>query len=203
MTPEKTALILIGYQNDYFAKNGILRGVLENQERTDDVLHRTIGLIAAIKKTKVVMIATPIIFSSDYSEVIQGGGILSVIRDVGAFKVGQTGSEMVKELAVFTDRIVEVSGKRGLNAFVETKLEDELTRRGIKDVIIAGAVTSICIDSTGRAAYELGFCVSILQDCTAARTDAEQEFFCNTIFPTYATLIDSESAIEKLTQATG
>lgn len=28
MDPRHTALILVGYQNDYFAKNGILRGVV-------------------------------------------------------------------------------------------------------------------------------------------------------------------------------
>ncbi|MEN9632838.1 MAG: hypothetical protein RL077_1242, partial [Verrucomicrobiota bacterium] len=29
MNPATTALILVGYQNDYFAANGILRGVIE------------------------------------------------------------------------------------------------------------------------------------------------------------------------------
>ena len=33
MDPNTTALILVGYQNDYFASNGILRGVVEEANR--------------------------------------------------------------------------------------------------------------------------------------------------------------------------
>jgi nicotinamidase-related amidase len=33
MTSEKTALILIGYQNDYFAPDGILHAVIEESSR--------------------------------------------------------------------------------------------------------------------------------------------------------------------------
>jgi len=29
MNPNTTAIILVGYQNDYFAADGILRGVIE------------------------------------------------------------------------------------------------------------------------------------------------------------------------------
>jgi nicotinamidase-related amidase len=51
-------------------------------------------------------------------------------------------------------------------------------------------VTSLCIDSTGRAAYERGYQVSILADCCSARTPFEQEFFCENVFPLYANVIN-------------
>ncbi len=53
-------------------------------------------------------------------------------------------------------------------------------------------MTSICIDSTGRAAHERGYRVSVLKDCTAGRTDFEQDFYCDKVFPLYAQVIDSE-----------
>jgi nicotinamidase-related amidase len=52
-------------------------------------------------------------------------------------------------------------------------------------------VTSLCIDSTGRAAYERGYSVTILSDCTSGRTTAEQDFFCKTIFPLYGGVASS------------
>jgi len=199
MEPNNTALILIGFQNDYFSKNGILRGVLENEKRTDDVLRRTASLIDSIKSTDVSIFSTPIIFSSDYSEILQSDGILSSIKEVNAFKEGATGSETVDEIKAFGDRIIEIPGKRGLNAFVQTDLDNALAKNEIKNVIFAGAVTSICIDSTARAAYEFGYRVFILDDCTAGRTDAEQDFFCGVVFPTYATISDSETIVNWLT----
>jgi nicotinamidase-related amidase len=85
-----------------------------------------------------------------------------------------------------------------LNAFVQTELEGTLAKNEIENVVFAGAVTSICIDSTARAAYEYGYRVFILEDCTAARTDAEQDFFCGVVFPTYATISDSNTTLDYL-----
>ena len=198
MNASTTALLLIGYQNDYFGEDGILRGVLESPERTDEVLASTVSLIRAVQETEISIIATPIIFSEDYSEIRQANGILAAIKDAGAFRAGSTGADTVPEILAFGDRIVEVPGKRGLNAFPGTSLGKTLHEGGIADVIVAGAVTSICIDSTSRAAYELGMNVIVLEDCTAARTAAEQDFFCETIFPTYASVQNSADVVNGL-----
>ena len=198
MNTQDTALILIGFQNDYFGSEGILKSVIENGESADTVLRNTVSLLEAIKDTDISMISTPIIFSADYSEILQADGILTAIKEAGAFKEGTEGAETIDELKSFGDRLIEIPGKRGFNAFVKTDLDALLAEKGIKNVIFAGAVTSICIDSTARAAYEYGYRVFILDDCTAARTDAEQEFFCGVVFPTYASIISSESLIGDL-----
>ena len=198
MNTQDTALILIGFQNDYFGSEGILKSVIENGESADTVLRNTVSLLEAIKDTDISMISTPIIFSADYSEILQADGILTAIKEAGAFKEGTEGAETIDELKSFGDRLIEIPGKRGFNAFVKTDLDALLAEKEIKNVIFAGAVTSICIDSTARAAYEYGYRVFILDDCTAARTDAEQEFFCGVVFPTYASIISSESLIGDL-----
>jgi len=40
MDPSSTALILIGFQNDYFASDGILTSVIENSERATGTLRQ-------------------------------------------------------------------------------------------------------------------------------------------------------------------
>ena len=96
------------------------------------------------------------------------------------------------------DRIVEIPGKRGLNAFSNTDLEAELRDRGVTQVVIAGVVTSICIDSTARAAQECGFSVHVLSDCTAGRTRFEQDFYCREVFPLYASVTTSVELLARL-----
>jgi nicotinamidase-related amidase len=198
MNTQETALILIGYQNDYFAKDGALRPAIEDTERLDAVLRNTVHLIDSIQGSDVSIISTPIIFSHDYSEMLQADGILAAIKDAKAFREGTPGADTVNELKAFGDRLIEIPGKRGFNAFVQTNLDAVLAEKGIKNVIFAGAITSICIDSTARAAYEYGYRVFVIEDCTAARTNAEQELFCGIIFPTYATLENSKTLAESL-----
>lgn len=198
MDPKKTAVILIGYQNDYFAEDGILHAVIEEASRTTGVLGNTLDLLERLKPTEALMITTPIIFTPDYSELIDPVGILKVVKDVGAFKAGTKGSETIPELLAFGDRILEVPGKRGLNAFSNTDLGEILKKHGITDVVLAGAVTSICIDSTGRAAFERGYKVIMLDNCTSGRTMVEQEFYCEKIFPLYAEVLDHKELLQRL-----
>lgn len=188
MDPRTTALILVGYQNDYFAEDGILRGVVEEPHRVDSVLTDTLAFIAAVADTPMTIISTPIVLEPGYRALASPVGILNTIKESGAFKAGSPGAETIPELLAFGDRIEYVTGKVGFNAFSNTALESVLAERGIKDVLVAGMVTSLCIDSTGRAAYERGYDVTVLSDCTSARTAVEQDFFCEHVFPLYGSV---------------
>ena len=186
MNLNNTALILIGYQNDYFSKDGILHSVIEEATRVHGVLDNTLELLNKLAPTEVPLITTPIQFTSDYHELVEPIGILKTIKDVGAFKEGTSGSATIDEFSPYRGRIIEVPGKRGLNAFSNTDLEKILREHQIENIVLAGAVTSICIDSTGREAFERGYKVTQLTNCTSGRTLIEQEFYCENVFPLYA-----------------
>lgn len=191
MDPKATALILVGFQNDYFAKDGILRGVVEEPNRVDTVLANTVAFIDAMKDTELTIISTPIVLEPDYRALASPVGILHAIKSSGAFKSGSVGAETIPELLAFGDRIQYVSGKVGFNAFADTQLDAVLRAKGITNVLVCGMVTSLCIDSTGRAAYERGYHVTIVSDCSSARTPAEQTFFCSNVFPLYGDVATS------------
>jgi nicotinamidase-related amidase len=193
---ERTALVLIGFQNDYFHTDGILVGALEDQEWSQQMLRNTLKTIQSLEDSPALIVSAPIIFTPDYSELHEPIGILKLVQEQGAFKDGESGSETIPELLAFGSRIVEVPGRRGLNAFSNTELGSLFQARGIENVMLAGVVTSICIDSTGRAAQELGYKVTILSDCTAGRTGFEREFYCEKIFPLYAKVLDASELLE-------
>ena len=121
----KKAIILIGYQNDYFADDGILKSVVEESSRATNIIENTVNLIKKCKDTLVI--ATPIIFKENYSELSDPVGILKTIKEVEAFKKGNKGSETIEELKAFGDKIIEIPGKQGLNSFVNTDLEKNLS----------------------------------------------------------------------------
>ncbi len=196
MNLNKSALILIGFQNDYFANDGILHSVIEESAQVSNALGNTIKLLDMRGDDFGLVVSTPIIFSPDYRELDNPVGILKAIVDVGAFQATKPGSQTIPQLERFSDLITEIPGKRGLNAFSNTALEETLRKHGIEHVVLAGAVTSICIDSTGRHAADLGFEVSVLSDCTTGRTVFEQNFYCDNVFPLYANVISASHIIE-------
>jgi len=194
----ETAIVLVGYQNDYFADDGILREFVEGHAR-DATLQNTIKLLEVVKDmSELLIIATPIQFTPDYREITEPVGILKAIIDVGAFRKGQKGTETIPMISDLGDRVVQVPGRRGLNAFSNTDLEDVLRKNGIRNVVIAGVVTSLCIDSTARSAFDRDFQVYILSDCTAGRTDTEQNFYAHEVFPMYSQVIGFEEFMQEI-----
>ncbi|WP_213609461.1 cysteine hydrolase [Pseudoalteromonas sp.] len=193
-----SALLLIGFQNDYFSKQGILNPLINESSHITGVLDNTFKLIESHGDKFKAIISTPICFTNDYSELINPVGILSAIKEAGAFKEGTFGAQEIDQIKALSHIITTIPGKRGLNAFSNTKLENFLRKLNIDHIVLSGTVTSICIDSTGRSAHEKGFNVTVLTDCTSSRTPFEQQFYCENVFPLYANVIDSHDVIIKL-----
>ncbi len=80
-----------------------------------------------------------------------------------------------------TDRLGQISAevapvegeamvtKRFPNAFVQTELEQLLRAAGVTDVILAGFMTHMCVNSTARGAFNLGFRPTVVASATATR----------------------------------
>ena len=195
MDLSQTALVLIGFQNDYFSKDGILHGVIDESSQVSGVLENTLHLLRDDGPAFGLVVSTPIVFTQNYEELDSPTGILKTIKEVGAFREGTHGCEEIDELKEFEGLITQVLGKRRLNAFSNTHLEQILRSHDIKTIVMAGTVTSICIDSTARHAADLGFEVVVLSDCTSGRTVFEQDFYCENIFPLYASVRQSQNLL--------
>jgi nicotinamidase-related amidase len=50
------------------------------------------------------------------------------------------------------------------DSFQDTPLQEELEKRGIKQLVIAGIQTEFCVDTTCRRAYSLGYDVTLVKD---------------------------------------
>jgi len=60
-----------------------------------------------------------------------------------------------------------VTGKNFPNSFRETALEGLIRQARVTDLVICGAMSHMCIDATTRAAADLGFTCTVVQDaCT-------------------------------------
>ena len=198
MYPENTALLLIGFQNDYFASDGVLHGVIEASAKAVRTVENTTYLLQVLADTEVLVISTPICFTPNYEELVEPVGILKTIKDVGAFQAGSKGFECIQELLPCRDKILEIPGKRGFNAFTNTELDQILQQRNITNLVLAGAVTSICIDSTGRTAHEKKYSDTINREWTSDSTVFEQEFYMEHIFPLYSETMTAVEFLEKL-----
>ena len=96
---------------------------------------------------------------------------------------------------------VVVSGKKGLDAFPGTDLEDKLKANGIETIALAGFLTNCCVESTMRTACEKGFNVVTLTDCCAALSQEGQKAATEGTFGLFSTPMSASDFKAKLTPA--
>ncbi|HTJ26802.1 MAG TPA: cysteine hydrolase [Candidatus Limnocylindria bacterium] len=198
MEPRKTAVVLIEYQNDFTSEGGSLHGAVEAVMKSTGMLANTKETVARARELGATILHVPISFTEDYHELsAEPYGILKGVVDSKSFRKGSWGAQIVDDLTP-DPRDIVVEGKRGLDAFASTNLDFVLRSRGITTVAIAGFLTNCCVESTMRTAYEKGFDVYTLTDCTATVSEDEQRLALEKNFPMFSRPVAHQDFLAQL-----
>lgn len=78
------------------------------------------------------------------------------------------------EIGAICDEVAPIDGepvitKNYPNSFVGTDLDQQLKARGIKNIVLAGFMTHMCINSTAHGGFNLGYFVTVVASATATR----------------------------------
>jgi len=186
--PRSTAVVLIEYQNDFATEGGALHGAVKDVMQENDMLVKSRQVADEARRAGATVIHAPITFAEGYGELGDPEkvyGILKGVIDSSAFVKGSWGAEICDDLSPQQGDIV-VEGKRGLDVFATTNLDFILRSREIDTVAIGGFLTNCCVESTMRTAYEKGYDVITLTDCTAATSDEEQRVAVARDYPMFS-----------------
>ena len=139
-----SALVLIDCQNTY------TQGVME-LEGVQDALDETAALLDRARTAGIPVI---------HIQHDDGPGSL---YDIG----GESGA-IVDRVAPRGDEPVIV--KQYPNSFVQTDLDERLKALGASNLVLAGFMTHMCVNSTARGAFSLGYAPTVVAAATATRT---------------------------------
>jgi ureidoacrylate peracid hydrolase len=195
LDPTTTAVVLIEYQNEFTSEGGVLHEAVAPVMESTGMLSNTVALVDAAHAAGVPVMHAPITFAEGYNELSKHPyGILKGVVDGNAFVKGTWGAAIVDELAP-ADGDILIEGKRGLDTFASTNLDFILRSKGIDTIVLGGFLTNCCVESTMRSAYENGYRVITLTDCTAATSQAEHDNALTYDYPMFSHPMESTEVI--------
>jgi nicotinamidase-related amidase len=200
VNPDKTALVLIEYQNDFTSEGGALHGAVDEVMQETGMLENSRRVADEARRAGATVVHAPISFAPGYGELGNPEkvyGILKGVIDSNAFVKGTWGVEICDQMTPQEGDIV-VEGKRGLDTFATTNLDFVLRSNEIETVILGGFLTNCCVESTMRTAYEKGYDVITLTDCTAATSGEEQRVATARDYPMFSQPMTSGEVTEAL-----
>lgn len=148
-----TALIIVDIQNDYFP-NGKME--LSNPEEASVNAAKVLEWFRHNHKNNIFHVQH---FASD-------PGLGFFLPETEGVKIHES------VLPLENENIIK---KHFPNSFLKTELESKLKERGLTKVVVVGMMTHMCIDATVRAAVDLGYETTLIEDACATRELSYQD----------------------------
>jgi nicotinamidase-related amidase len=140
------ALLLVDIQNDYFPGGDMeLAGI-------DAASRNAAAILDRFRELELPLIHVRHEFAS---------------ADAPFFRPGTPGAEIHPSAAPLPGEAVVT--KNAVNSFHGTDLKKRLDALSVKDLVIVGAMSHMCIEGTTRAAADLGFRCQVIDDACATR----------------------------------
>jgi nicotinamidase-related amidase len=89
--------------------------------------------------------------------------------------------------------------KQRWGAFIGTALHDELQKRGVTQIVLAGVATSVGVESTARSAYDHGYNVTLVTDAMTDRDPDAHRHSVEKIFPRLGETDTTDNVLKLLT----
>lgn len=119
-------------------------------------------------------------------------------KEHSAFVKGTWGAENPDEIKPLPGELVIEN--YNTSAFSYTNLDQILRAGGIKCLFLIGLATTFVVNSTARYGAELGYDITILEDCCTSFTDEMHDFEVANVLPHFGTVARSSDIIAALSK---
>lgn len=198
INPSESALLILHYQNGIVSPKGkfAFSGTAAQVEK-HKCIEKTAAVLKAGRKAGIPVFYVNIEFRDGFPELKKPTyPLIESIQERNAFIRGTWDAAVPDELKPQTNDIMIINFNS--SAFSHTDLDCILRAKGVKTLFLAGIATNWIVESTSRYGAELGYDITVLEDCCQGFTDELHNFAIKETLPFYGTIIKSPDFIAAL-----
>lgn len=173
LNAHSTAFLACHFENDVVGADGAFAPFFRAEVEKHGVLDVAKRLVDGARSAGAQVVYTNVAFAAGHSDLVTNIPLLEVVAQQQSLLDNTPATEIVDELKPEADDWISTNPK--VSAFASSDLDERLRAAGIDTVVIFGVATNISVESTGRAAGDLGYRVIVVSDaCSAAAQEVHE-----------------------------
>ncbi|MYQ79900.1 MULTISPECIES: isochorismatase family cysteine hydrolase [unclassified Streptomyces] len=193
LDPARTALIVIDMVPFFVEANPYVRGIVQNIGRIAESLRTAGGLVAWVLPANEAPLGR--VSGEFYGPVVSQTFAATGGEGLPRTRVWHAFDEQPDDLVV---------EKSAYSAFFPGRclLPELLAERGTDTVVITGALTNVCCESSARDAATAGLRVLMVADANAARRDQDHNATLHTIYRSFGDVRSTNEVLDLIGRST-
>lgn len=186
------AVIVVDLQNGFCHPDGSFASLGLNSEALHAAVPGAQRVVAAARAAEVPVIYTRFVYRPDYSDGgVLTGEIMPALAEAKSLADGTWDGELLDELDVRDgDWVID---KNRYSAFYGTRLEPALTSLGVRDLVLCGVTTNMCVETTARDAGQRDYRTFVVGDACGELDAQRHEVALGTIDFGFGWVIDADT----------
>lgn len=204
--PKNMALLVIDMQ--YYVAHpdyGVLKNFIETDseaaqyysDRLKIIIPNCVKLLDFFRNEKIR------VFYGAFGASLLDGSDLHPLRqlrlkEVPAFTTEDFEFKVLEEIKPQRGELVIPKATR--SAFTGTSLDHRMRMSGIETIVVVGVATDVCVSSTARGAWDLGYKVIMIDDASATFTEEDQIYTMRNWAAFFGKVMDTDELISVLSE---
>ena len=191
---DQTALLVVDMQNGFCHPQGSFATLGLDVSMCNAAIAGCRRMVDAAHTAGVPVIYTRYVYRADYRD----GGVLvqeimPALGSSGSLAAGSWDAELVDELpAGAVDFVID---KNRYSAFYGTGLEPVLTSLKVRNLVICGVTTNMCVETTARDASQRDYRTFVVSDATGELDKARHDMALATLGFGFCAVVDSDTVL--------
>jgi nicotinamidase-related amidase len=167
---KSTAIVAIDFQHDIVGADGAFAPLFHAEVKRADVIASAARLLGDARAAGVKIVYSTGTFQPGYPELVANIPVLRRVAELQCLVAGTAGAAIVEAVAPHANDVVLTHPR--VSCFHGTQLDVVLRAAGIDTVVLTGIATNMAVESTARAAADLGYRTLVVSDACSTTSES-------------------------------